>query len=82
MHGYISAYDPVGLTEYWSTLEQYIFLHVDQAQMHVVHRLKTSVQRVCLVTAVQAGRTDKVNEFFDKLFPHVHSQPDWKEWLG
>lgn len=79
---YISAFDAVGLTEYWATLEQYVFVHVDQTQMSVVHRLKTSVQRVCLVMAVQAGRGDKVNEFFDKLIPHVHSQPDWRDWLG
>jgi hypothetical protein len=82
IHGYISSYDAVGLTEYWSMLEQYIFVHVDQSQMPAVNRLRTSVQRVCLVTAIQAGRGDRVTEFFDKLMPHVHSQPDWKDWLG
>ena len=82
IHTYISSFDIVALRDYWSMLEQFVFVHTDKVQSAAVRKLWTGVLRYYLVNAIQAGRTDKVTEFFDKLAATVNNQPEWKDWFG
>ena len=25
---------------------------------------------------------DKLNEFFEKMAPEIHSRPEWRDWFG
>jgi len=82
IHTYINLFDIGALRDYWTMLEQFVFVHTDKVQAAAVHKLWTSILRVYLVNAIQAGRTDKLTEFFDKLAATLNTQPDWKDWFG
>jgi len=82
IHTYINSFDVIALRDYWSTLEQFVFVHTDKVQSTAVRKLWTSILRYYLVNAVQAGRMDKVTEFFDKLVATLNTQPEWKDWFG
>jgi len=82
IHSHINSFDIAGLRDYWSMLEQFVFVHTDKVQSAAVRKLWTSILRIYLVNAVQAGRTDKITEFFDKLASTLNTQPEWKDWFG
>jgi len=82
IHSHINSFDIAGLRDYWSMLEQFVFVHTDKVQSAAVRKLWTSILRTYLVNAVQAGRTDKITEFFDKLASTLNTQPEWKDWFG
>jgi len=82
IHTYINTFDIVALRDYWSMLEQFVFVHVDKVRSAAVRKLWTSILRYYLVNAVQTGRTDKVTEFFDKLAAVLNTQSEWKDWFG
>lgn len=46
-----------------------------------VKKLESSLLKLYLVTAFVAGKQDKITDFFVKLAPELHAQPDWKEWF-
>ena len=79
---YINSFDIVALRDYWLMLEQFVFVHCDKVQSTAVRKLWTSILRYYLVNAIQAGRMDKVTEFFDKLAVTFSTQPEWKDWFG
>jgi len=82
IHAYINSFDISALRDYWSMLEQCVFTHTDNVQSTAVRKLWTSVLRIYLVNAIQAGRTDKIAEFFDKLAATLNTQSEWKDWFG
>ena len=82
IHTYINSFDIVALRDYWSMLEQFVFVHTDKVQAAAVRKLWTSLLRVYLVNAVQAGRADKITEFFEKLAATLNTQSDWRDWFG
>ena len=41
-----------------------------------------SVLKLYVITAIQAGKPEKVTEFFERLGPELHGQAEWKEWFG
>jgi len=82
IHLYISSFDIVALRDYWSMLEQFVFIYTDKVQSAAVRKLWNSILRAYLVNAVQSGRTDKISEFFDKLAATLNTQPEWKDWFG
>lgn len=82
IHVYITTFDICGLRDYWSMLEQFVFGHTDKVQSAAVRKLWTSILRIYLVNAVQAGRTDKITEFFDKLASSLNTQAEWKDWFA
>lgn len=46
-----------------------------------VKKLEMGILKLYLVTAFSAGRHEKITEFFTKLAPELHLQPEWKEWF-
>jgi len=82
IHLFVSSSDIAALRDYWTMLEQFVFIHADRIQSAAVRKLWTSILRVYLVTAIQAGRTDKVTEFFEKMASTLSGQPEWKDWFG
>jgi len=82
IHMHINSFDISALREYWSMLEQFVFVHTDSVQSAAVRKLWTSILRIYLVNTMQAGRTDKLTEFFDRLAATLNAQPEWKDWFG
>ena len=82
IHTCINSFDIGALKDYWTMLEQFVFVHTDKVQSAAVCKLWTSTLRIYLVNAAQAGRTDKINEFFEKLAPTLSTQSEWKDWFG
>ncbi|XP_041369191.1 WD repeat-containing protein 91-like isoform X2 [Gigantopelta aegis] len=46
-----------------------------------VRKLEVSLLKMYVVNAQQMNRPDKVTEFFEKMTPELHSQPEFREWF-
>ena len=47
-----------------------------------IKKLEVSLFKYYVVNAVQNGKLDKVNEFYEKLAPDLQYQAEWKDWFG
>ena len=47
-----------------------------------IKKLEVSLFKYYVVNAVQNGKLDKVNEFYEKLAPDLQHQAEWKDWFG
>ena len=47
-----------------------------------VRKLEVSLLKMYVVNAHQTNRPDKVTEFFEKMTPELHSQPEFREWFS
>eukprot|EP01137_Pigoraptor_chileana_P017651 Opistho-2@76038 len=78
---FITAYDIVGLKDFWGHLDQRFFSRLDNSYANSIRKLDVCLHRYYIVYAIQNGRHDKVLEFFDKFGADFHSQPDWRDWF-
>ena len=60
----------------------YLSSRLEQVYSNSVRKLEMSLLKYYVINAVQSGRADKVNEFFEKLAPDLQHNPEWKEWFG
>ena len=82
IHFYMSSFDIVGLHDYWTFLDQHLFSHLELMYASCVRKLTTGILRLYIIGAIQAGRNDKVVEFFEKMTPQLHGQVEWKDWFS
>jgi hypothetical protein len=84
LFSYINTYDLVNLIEYWSYLDQKYFSHLTFKTSNgapLSRKYELFLFRYYLVHSVQNSKSDKVNEFFEKLAPFLQTQPEWKDWF-
>jgi len=82
IHAYISNCDIVGFNDYWTYLDRHLFAHLDVGYAPCIRKLNTSILRIYLVLTVQAGRQEKVSEFYEKMIGQLQSQLDWRDWFS
>ncbi|CAF4782907.1 unnamed protein product, partial [Rotaria socialis] len=67
---YIHQFDINNLIDYWTQLEQRLLSTLiirSQHQTNVLTKTRTNLYRCYLIHAIQSSKTDKINEFFDRL---------------
>lgn len=78
----IQSHDLQGLRELWQHLNTRLFRRLDPVQTGSVGRLECGVLKLYVVNCIQTKSSEKVKDFFDKMAPELHGQPDWKEWFA
>jgi hypothetical protein len=83
---YIHQFDINNLIDYWTQIEQRLLstlpIH-SQERINVFNKIRIHLYRCYLVHAVQSSKTDKINEFFDRLTKILQQSNDWtKEWFA
>ncbi|XP_006819561.1 WD repeat-containing protein 91-like [Saccoglossus kowalevskii] len=81
LYQFISAYDLEALRQYWKHLNRRILTRLEYVHNTIIRKLEVSLMRLYVVHAIQNGKHDKVNEFFEKLAPELQGQSEWKEWF-
>lgn len=74
--------DLSALREAWSHLDQRYFARLEHSFLGTAKKLENALLRMYLVTCLSSGRHDKLLDFFEKMTPDLHGQPEWKEWFG
>ncbi|XP_077991954.1 WD repeat-containing protein 91-like [Glandiceps talaboti] len=82
LYNFIMVYDLDGLKKYWRYLDKRIFTRLEYTQSATIKKFEVSLLRLYVIHALQNGRSDKVNEFFDKMVVEFQGQPEWKEWFA
>ncbi|XP_043943485.1 WD repeat-containing protein 91 [Protopterus annectens] len=78
---FIHTYDLAGLRDYWGYLDRRLFSRLEDVYRPTVNKLKISLFRYYLVHAVQTGRQDKSQDFFQKQASELQNQIEWKDWF-
>lgn len=76
----INSSDLSELREIWKNLDTFFFSKLEQNYSEAVKKLETGLLKVFLVVSYKNGQTEKINEFFVKMAPEIHSQPEWRDW--
>ncbi|CAF3388997.1 unnamed protein product [Rotaria socialis] len=83
---YIHQFDINNLIDYWTQLEQRLLSTLiirSQHQTNVLTKTRTNLYRCYLIHAIQSSKTDKINEFFDRLAKTLQQSHEWtKEWFA
>lgn len=77
----VNSSDLQELRDIWKNLDMFFFSKLEQNYSEAVKRLETGLLKVFLVVAFKNGQTDKINDFFVKMAPEIHSQADWRDWF-
>lgn len=77
----INSSDLQELRDIWKNLDAFFFCKLEQNYAEAVKKLETGLLKVFLVVAFKNGQTEKVNEFFTKMAPEIHSHTDWRDWF-
>lgn len=77
----INSSDLHELRDIWKNLDTFFFSKLEQNYSEAVKKLETGLLKVFLVIAYKNGQSDKINEFFLKMAPEIHSQADWRDWF-
>ncbi|CAF3644123.1 unnamed protein product [Adineta steineri] len=81
----IHQFDLTTLIDYWTQIEQRLLsnLTIDsQKLINIFTKIRTNLYRCYLIHAIQSSKTDKINEFFDRLIKTLQQSNDWsKEWF-
>lgn len=77
----INTSDLAELRDIWKNLDTFFFSKLEQNYSDAVKKLETGLFKVYLVVAYKNGNAEKINEFFSKMAPEIHSQSDWKDWF-
>ncbi|CAF1091250.1 unnamed protein product [Rotaria magnacalcarata] len=83
---YIHQFDINNLIDYWTQLEQRLLSTLiirSQHQTNVLTKTRTNLYRCYLIHAIQSSKTDKINEFFDRLAKTLQQSNEWtKDWFA
>ncbi|CAF4063238.1 unnamed protein product [Adineta steineri] len=83
---YIHQFDINNLIDYWTQIEQHLLSALilrSQQQTNVLTKIRTNLYRCYLIHAIQSSKTEKVNEFFDRLAKILQQSNEWtKEWFA
>ncbi|RXG71127.1 WD repeat-containing protein 91 [Armadillidium vulgare] len=78
---HIQTYDLNGLRDLWAHLDRRLFNHLSPSLLPCVKKLETSVLRLYVINTVQTNKSDKLDEFFDKMAPELQNHSEWKDWF-
>ncbi|CAF0757025.1 unnamed protein product [Adineta ricciae] len=82
----IHQFELNSLIDYWTQIEQHLLstLKINPSQLlSVSTKIRHYLYKCYLIHAVQSARTDKVNEFFEKLNKNLQQSNEWtKEWFA
>lgn len=84
LFAYVNTYDLTNLIEYWSYLDQKYFSHLTFKTSNgssLSRKYELFLFRYYLVNSIQNNKTDKVNQFFERLASFLQTQPEWKDWF-
>lgn len=70
------------LVEYWSYLDRRMFSRLESQHQTSTRKLYSSLLKYYLVNSIQSGRSDKVQEFFERMTPELCGLSDWKDWFA
>lgn len=79
---YVSASDIQGLRDYWNHLDCKLFCRLEQIYSTAIRKLEFGLLKFYLVQAHQAGRQEKIAEFFEKLTPELQKVHEWRDWFA
>ncbi|XP_077292460.1 WD repeat-containing protein 91 [Arctopsyche grandis] len=77
----VAAHDLAGLRDLWSHLDSYIFNKLENHFAPVIKKFENGLLKYYLVTAVNAGKMEKVSEFLTKMAPELQLQSEWRDWF-
>lgn len=77
----INASDLQELRDIWKNLDTFFFNKLEQNYSEAVKKLEAGLFKVFLVVAFKNGQTERINEFFTKMAPEIHSQTEWRDWF-
>ncbi|UJR22257.1 hypothetical protein I4U23_025318 [Adineta vaga] len=81
----IHQFELNSLIDYWTQIEQRLLstLTINPSQLlNVSTKIRHYLYKCYLIQAVQSSRTDKINEFFEKLIKILQQSNEWpKEWF-
>ncbi|CAF4460104.1 unnamed protein product [Rotaria sp. Silwood2] len=82
---YIHQFDINNLMDYWTQIEQHLLstLTIDSQQLiDIFTKIRINLYRCYLIHAIKSSKTDKINEFFDRLTKFLQQTNEWtKEWF-
>eukprot|EP00041_Stephanoeca_diplocostata_P010167 m.161627 g.161627 ORF g.161627 m.161627 type:complete len:680 (-) comp18051_c0_seq1:209-2248(-) len=78
---YVASSDLNGLCDFWDHLRRRFFSRLEKSFTASVRKLDLCVKRYYVVHAVQNGKQDRVNEFFDRMTHELRAYPEWRDWF-
>lgn len=78
---YVYTHDLQSLREIWNHLDTNIFNKLEHFFTPTCKKLEQGIFKLYLVSAFNAGKSEKITDFFTKLSSELHAQPEWKEWF-
>jgi hypothetical protein len=82
----IHQFDINTLIDYWTQIEQRLLstLTIDsQRLINIFTKIRNNLYRCYLIHAIQSSKTEKINEFFDRLLKTLQQSNEWtKEWFA
>lgn len=83
---HINQYDIQSLIDTWTQIEQRFlaaFSIRSTQQTSNLTKIRTNLYRCYLIHCIQSSKTDKIQEFFDKLAKQLQQSNEWtKEWFA
>lgn len=79
---YIANSELTNLVEFWDTLDKKFFARLNSDFHLTIRTLLSSLRKRYVVSAFQAGRHDKVREFFETLTDELAAEEEWRAWFG
>lgn len=83
---HIHQFEINSLLDYWSQIEQLLLanLNVKSQQLtNVFSKIRLNLYRCYLIHAIQSNKTDRINEFYERLYKVLQQTNEWtKEWFA